>query len=45
MAVAVARIGQFDGSFEDASSVLQRIGKLKKQAAIAHNPLSNGNAL
>src|ERR1035438_6575853 len=45
MAVAAARIEQFDGSFEDASSVLQRIGKLQKQAAVAHNPLSNGNAL
>jgi hypothetical protein len=30
---------------ETASSVLQRIGKLQKQAAVAHNPLANGNAL
>src|ERR1700721_539146 len=28
-----------------APSVLQRIGKLKKQAAIAHNSFSSGNAL
>src|ERR1017187_7311981 len=45
MDVAVKQTERCDESLETASSVLQRIGKLKKQAAVAHNPLSNGNAL
>ena len=43
LAAAAARIERRDESFEPASSVLQRIGKLKKQAAVAHDSVSNGN--
>src|SRR5579864_4088055 len=43
--VAAAQTERYDESFEAALSVLQRISKLEKQAAIADYPVSNGNAL
>src|ERR1700748_1001172 len=43
--VDAARTERHDESFEAASSVLKRIGKLKKQAAVANDLLSNRNAL
>src|SRR6185437_7338953 len=45
MAAVEARTERCDVSFEPVSSVLQRIGKLKKQAAVAHDSVSNGKSL
>src|ERR1700730_129928 len=43
--VDAARTERHDESFEAASSVLKRIGKLKKQAAVANDLLSNRDTL
>src|ERR1035438_3127476 len=43
--VVAAQTERDDESCKAAFSVLERIGKLKKQAAVAHNSLSYRNAL